>query len=393
MDGSRDFEFLERVFHKLSINFTWWVNRKDTEGNNVFEGGFLGLDNIGPFDRSEPLPGGLHLEQSDGTAWMAMYCLNMLEMSLVLAEHDPVYQDMATKFFEHFTYVASAMNAQGLWDEEDGFYYDVLHRGGGEVMPLRVRSIVGLVPLYATARLTPRMEARLPDFHERLRWFIQHRPEYTGVITTDEEGPHRGRRLLSVVNPDRLRRILGRMLDEDEFLSPYGIRSMSRYHADHPFRIELEGGTASVDYEPGEGTTAMYGGNSNWRGPIWFPMNYMLIGALLRFHHHLGRRFLVELPTGSGNLVNLEQVAFDLSRRLVHIFLPDVNGRRPVFGDSGRFQTDPAWRDALLFYEYFHGDTGRGLGASHQTGWTGLVGDLIVRMARTSARREASEPS
>ena len=387
MDGSNDFEFLERIFHKLSINFTWWVNRKDTEGNNLFEGGFLGLDNIGPFDRSEPLPGGEHLEQSDGTAWMAMYCLNMLEMSLVLAEHDPVYQDMATKFFEHFTYIASAMNARGLWDEEDGFYYDVLHEGGGQTIPLRARSIVGLVPLYATARLTPRTEARLPEFHERLRWFTQHHPEYTGVISTDEEGDHTGKRLLSVVDADRLKRILHRMLDEDEFLSPHGIRSVSRYHADHPLRIEFEGGTASMDYEPGEGTTGMYGGNSNWRGPIWFPVNYMLIGALLRFHHHLGPGFTVEHPTGSGRMVNLEQVAFDLSRRLTGIFLPDANGRRPLFGNSERFQTDPAWRDSLLFYEYFHGDDGRGLGASHQTGWTGLVADLIVRSGKASSRR------
>jgi hypothetical protein len=387
MDGSNDFEFLERIFHKLSINFTWWVNRKDTEGNNLFEGGFLGLDNIGPFDRSEPLPGGEHLEQSDGTAWMAMYCLNMLEMSLLLAEHDPVYQDMATKFFEHFTYIASAMNARGLWDEEDGFYYDVLHKGGGEAIPLRARSIVGLVPLFATARLTPRTEARLPEFHERLRWFTQHHPEYTGVISTDEEGAHTGKRLLSVVDADRLKRILHRMLDEDEFLSLHGIRSVSRYHADHPLRIEFEGGTASMDYEPGEGTTGMYGGNSNWRGPIWFPVNYMLIGALLRFHHHLGAGFTVEHPTGSGRMVNLEHVALDLSRRLTGIFLPDANGRRPLFGNSERFQTDPAWRDSLLFYEYFHGDDGRGLGASHQTGWTGLVADLIVRSGKASSRR------
>jgi hypothetical protein len=387
MDGSKDFEFLERIFHKLAINFTWWVNRKDTEDNNVFEGGFLGLDNIGPFDRSQPLPGGTVLEQSDGTAWMAMYCLNMLEMSLVLAEHDPVYQDMATKFFEHFTYIASAMNAKGLWDEEDGFYYDVLHKGGGEATPLRARSIVGLVPLYATARLTPETEARLPDFSERLRWFLTHHPEYAGVIATDEEGRHRGKRLLSIVNAERLKRILQRMLDESEFLSPYGIRSVSRYHADHPLQIDVGGATATMDYEPGEGTTAMYGGNSNWRGPIWFPVNYMLVGALLRFHHHLGRRFLVELPTGSGNMVTLEQVAFDLSRRLVSIFTPDGGGRRPVFGASKRFQGDPAWGDAILFYEYFHGDDGRGLGASHQTGWTGLVADLIARMGRAPARR------
>jgi mannosylglycerate hydrolase MGH1-like protein len=382
MDGARDFEFLERIFHKLCINFTWWVNRKDTEGNNVFEGGFLGLDNIGPFDRSQPLPGDVHLEQSDGTAWMAMYCLNMLEMSLVLAEHDPVYQDMATKFFEHFTYIASAMNEQGLWDEQDGFYYDVLHMGGGQVLPLRARSMVGLMPLCASARLTPRLEARLPDFSERLRWFIDHHPEYTGVISTDEEGPHGGRRLLSIVNAERLQRILHRMLDEDEFLSPYGIRSVSRYHADHPLRIELPGGAATMDYEPGEGTTGLYGGNSNWRGPIWFPVNYMLIGALLRFYHHLGKSFVVELPTGSGNRCTLQEVAAELSRRLVRIYTAGPDGKRPVFGESERFQTDPAWRDSLLFYEYFHGETGKGLGAAHQTGWTGLVADLIVRMGK-----------
>jgi hypothetical protein len=385
IDGSKDFEFLERIFHKLCINFTWWVNRKDTEGNNVFEGGFLGLDNIGPFDRSQQLPGGAHLEQSDGTAWMAMYCLNMLEMSLLLAEHDPVYQDMATKFFEHFTYIASAMNQRGLWDEGDGFYYDVLHLGGGEVMPLRARSMVGLMPLCASARLTPRMEARLPDFTERLRWFLDHHPEYTGVIATDDEGRQKGKRLLSIVNAERLRRILSRMLDENEFLSPYGIRSVSKYHADHPLHIELSGGTATMDYEPGEGATGLYGGNSNWRGPIWFPVNYMLVGALLRFHHHLGPRFTVELPSGSGKMCTLEEVAAELSRRLIRIFTLGPDGRRPVFGDSELFQNEPAWRDSLLFYEYFHGDTGRGLGASHQTGWTGLVADLIVRIGKAGA--------
>ena len=385
MDGSTDYEFLERIFHKLCINFTWWVNRKDTEGNNVFEGGFLGLDNIGPFDRSQPLPGGSHLEQSDGTAWMAMYCLNMLEMSLILAEHDAVYQDMATKFFEHFTYIASAMNRQGLWDEEDGFYYDVLHMGGGEVVPLRARSVVGLMPLCASARLTPDVEARLPDFAERLRWFVKHHPEYTTVIETDPEGTHAGERLLSIVGGERLKRILRRMLDPDEFLSPYGLRSVSRYHAEHPLRVDLPGGTATTDYEPGEGTSGLYGGNSNWRGPIWFPVNYLLIGALRRFHRHLGDGFRVEHPTGSGKQCSLGEVADDLTQRLTGIFALGPDGRRPVFGDSARLRDDPAWRDSLLFYEYFHGETGRGLGASHQTGWTGLVADLIIRMARARA--------
>jgi hypothetical protein len=382
MDGSKDYEFLERIFQKLLINFTWWVNRKDEEGNNVFEGGFLGLDNIGPFDRSQHLEAGLHLEQSDGTSWMAMYCLNLLEMSLILAEHDHAYEDMATKFFEHFTYIASAMNDRGLWDEEDGFYYDVIRGADGEATPLRARSMVGLMPLCASARLTPSMLERLPDFAERVRWFEKHHPELCHVIAVDEQGRHRGKQLLSIVSPERLTRILHRMLDESEFLSPYGIRSVSRYHAEHPLEQEVAGGVARMSYEPGEGLTGLYGGNSNWRGPVWFPVNYMLIGALMRFHHHLGRGFTVELPTASGNAVNLAEAAEDLSRRLMRIFLRGEDGRRPVFGDSDRFQNDPAWRDALQFFEYFHGDTGRGLGASHQTGWTGLVADLIARAGR-----------
>jgi hypothetical protein len=382
MDGSNDYAFLERIFHKLIINFTWWVNRKDEEGNNVFEGGFLGLDNIGPFDRSQHLTGGEHLEQSDGTSWMAMYCLNMLEMALVLAEHDPVYEDTATKFFEHFSYIASAMNDQGLWDEEDGFYYDVIRGSDGRITPLRARSMVGLTPLFATARLTPGMLKRLPDFTERLKWFVKHHPEFSAVMSVHESGDHRARRLLSIVSPERLRRILSRMLDENEFLSPFGIRSVSRFHLEHPLEVQVGDAVASMTYEPGEGLTGLYGGNSNWRGPVWFPVNYMLIGALMRFRHHVGPEYRVEVPTGSGRELALDEVATELSRRLASIFLLDGSGRRPVWGDSRRFQEDPAWRDALQFFEYFHGDTGRGLGASHQTGWTGLVADLLVRGGR-----------
>ena len=386
IDGSRDFEFLERVFHKLLLNFTWWVNRKDTEGNNVFEGGFLGLDNIGPFDRSAGLPPGGHLEQSDATAWMAMYCLNLLEMALILAHHDGTYQDLAVKFFEHFTYIASAMNSQGLWDEEDGFYYDVLHSADGRSLPLRARSMVGLIPLCATTTLGPETLGRLPEFGRRLRWFLANKPRYASVVAHDDLGDDRIARLLAIVSPERLGRILERVLDEDEFLSPHGLRALSRYHAEHPFEVDLGGAVSRVDYEPAESTSGLFGGNSNWRGPVWFPLNYLLIEALRRFDRYFRDDFLIEHPAGSGQKMTLWEVADELSTRLIGLFLDDEHGRRPSFGEANKFQTDPSWHRSLLFNEYFHGDTGAGLGASHQTGWTGLVADLIIHQATRKER-------
>ena len=373
-----DFAFLERVFHKLLLNFTWWVNRKDTEGLNVFEGGFLGLDNIGLFDRSRPLPVAGHLEQSDGTAWMAMYCLNLLEMALTLARHDPVYADVATKFFEHFTYVATAMSTQGLWDEEDGWFYDVVHLDDGSRVPARVCSMVGVVPLFAVTIVEPDVREALPGFAERMRWFIENKPQFTECAAHVDVPGQGGRRLLSIVGPDRLRRVLSRLLDPAELLSPFGLRSLSQRHREQPVMLDLGGEVSRIDYEPGESTTAMFGGNSNWRGPVWFPLNYLAIEALDRFHSYLGPEFTVEYPTGSGRQATLSQVADDLARRLISIFLPGPDGRRPVQGASGLLAGDPAWRDLVWFHEYFHGDTGAGLGASHQTGWTGLVADLIA---------------
>lgn len=386
IDGSRDFPFLERVFHKLMLNFTWWVNRKDAEGNNIFEGGFLGLDNIGPFDRSAALPAGGHLEQSDGTAWMATYCLNLLEMALILAQHDQTYEDLAVKFFEHFTLIASAMNEQGLWDEEDGFYYDVLHTVEGTYVPLRARSMVGLIPLCATTTLGPDTFTRLPQFAQRVRWFIAHKPRYASVVAHDDLGDDRIARLLSIASPERLERILERVLDPDEFLSPHGLRALSRHHLDRPFELELPDGVARVDYEPGESTSALFGGNSNWRGPIWFPVNYLLIESLRRFDRYLRDGLQVEHPVGSGRKMTLWEVADELSDRLIGLFLDDDRGRRPSFGSAEKLQTDPAWHGSLLFNEYFHGDTGAGLGASHQTGWTGLVADLIIHLATRKER-------
>src|SRR6266508_6422601 len=382
IDGSRDIGFLERIFHKLTLNFTWWVNRKDAEGNNIFEGGFLGLDNIGPFDRSQQLPGDVHLEQSDGTAWMAMFCLNMLEIALVLAAHDQAYEDMCTKFFEHFTYIATAMNDQGMWNENDAFYYDQLrHRDDGIVIPMRIRSMVGLIPLCATTTLGPDTLAKLPEFASRLKWFLAHRNEFARVVGTDDLGEQRIARLLSIVTPDRLVRILDVMLDEAEFLSPYGIRSVSRHHLEHPFELNLGEVVARVGYEPGVSTSGLYGGNSNWRGPVWFPLNYLIIESLRRFHRYLREDFTVEYPTGSGRHSTLGEIADDLSGRLVRLFLRDRKGRRPAFGRLEKFQTDPGWNERLLFFEYFHGDTGEGLGASHQTGWTALVADLILHLS------------
>jgi hypothetical protein len=382
IDGSDDYEFLERMFHKLLLNFTWWVNRKDAAGRNVFEGGFLGLDNIGPIDRSAQLPVAGRLEQSDATAWMAMYCLNMLEIALVLAEHDGSYEDMGTKFIEHFAYIAAAIHDQGLWNEEDGFYYDVLHVAEGDRLPLRVRSMVGLLPLCATTTLGEQTLARLPYFAGHFRWFCKHKPQWAANIDhRHRRGEHEGR-LLAIVDRDRLARVLHVMLDEAEFLSPFGLRALSARHRQEPFVLDLPGMRATVDYEPGESTTGLFGGNSNWRGPIWFPVNYLVVEALGRYARYFGDDFTAELPTGSGRTMTLSEVVDELSRRLVSIFLDDAHGRRPVFGGYERFQVDPAWHDNIPFHEYFHGDTGMGIGASHQTGWTGLVADLIRRRRR-----------
>jgi hypothetical protein len=381
MTGKGDFAFLERIFHKLMINFTWWVNRKDTAGNNIFQGGFLGLDNIGAFDRSEKLPGGVYMEQSDGTSWMAGYCLAMLMIALELAMEDPVYEDTAIKFWEHFLYIVNAMNrtidGEGVWHEEDGFYYDVLRISGRDPVIMRIRSVVGLVPLIAVDTLEPGLMERLPNFSRRIQWYLDNRPDLTQNIACFEGGGVKQRQLLAIVDEKRLKRILRFMLDENEFFSPYGIRSLSQYHRDHPFRLDAGGQERVVDYEPGESTNSLFGGNSNWRGPIWLPMNFILIEALQRYYHYYGDKVKVECPTGSGRLVNLNQVAIDISHRLTRLFTVGAEGRRPVHGRNPMFQNDPYWKDLVLFYEYFHGDSGAGLGASHQTGWTGLIAKLM----------------
>jgi hypothetical protein len=380
--GTGDRKFLQRVFHKLMLNFTWWVNRKDAEGKNIFQGGFLGLDNIGVFDRSAPLPTGGHIEQSDGTSWMAMYCLNMLAMALELAYEDPAYEDVASKFWEHFTQIAYAMNNRGddgvsLWDDVDGFFYDVLHVPNQGEFPMRTRSMVGLIPLYAVDTLEPELLKRLPHFKRRLDWFIANRPGYTqnqACMFTPGMGE---RRLMSIVDGEKLRRVLRYMLDENEFLSPYGIRAVSRYHKDHPYMLRLGSSEHRLEYEPGESSTGLFGGNSNWRGPIWFPVNFLIVESLQKFHHYFGADYKVECPTGSGNFLTLWEVAEEISRRLAGTFLRGANGLRPVHGTLDKFQHDPHWKDLILFYEYFHGDNGRGVGASHQTGWTGVVAKLL----------------
>jgi Glycosyl hydrolase family 63 C-terminal domain len=380
LTGKADYEFLEAAFHKLLMNFTWWVNRKDSQGNNIFEGGFLGLDNIGVFDRSKPLPTGGFIEQADGTAWMAMFCLVMLRIAFELTPHDAAYEDIASKFFEHFLYIASAMNRlgeHGLWDEQDGFYYDCLRMPDGQKVPMRLRSMVGLIPLFAVTTLDPAVLDKMPGFKRRMNWFIKHRPDLCGNIASITRHGVDQRILLSLVQPARLKRMLQVMLDESEFLSPHGIRSLSRCHKDRPFVLQVDGQEYRVEYEPAESTAGMFGGNSNWRGPVWFPVNYLMIESLQRFHYYFGDELLVEYPTGSGVLMNLSQVASELSRRLSRLFLRDKDGRRPVFGGAEKFQTDPHFRDHLLFYEFFHGDNGAGLGASHQTGWTALVAKLL----------------
>ncbi|MGH9157357.1 MAG: MGH1-like glycoside hydrolase domain-containing protein, partial [Acidimicrobiales bacterium] len=386
--GRKDYEFLERMFHKLLINFSWWVNRKDAQGSNIFEGGFLGLDNVGIFDRSAPLPAGTRLEQSDATSWMAMYCLNMLAMAAELAVHDRSYEDVATKFFEHFLAIAHAMNNIGpenisLWDDDDGFFYDVLACNGTQA-PIRIRSIVGLIPLFAVETLETSQFAGLPDFTARVRWFMKNRPDLCGNVFNLAVAGEQQRNLLAILGPERLRRVLTKMLDQSEFLSPHGIRSLSRFHADHPVCLELGGQAHRIDYQPAESSSGIFGGNSNWRGPVWFPINFLLVESLQRFHHYFGDSFRVEFPTGSGRLHTLDQVATELSRRLVSLFLPGPDGRRPADGrpsDAGRW-SGPRWRDHVSFYEYFHGDTGAGLGASHQTGWTALVAKLIRQSGR-----------
>jgi len=382
LKGKGDLEFLKRSFAKLMLNFSWWVNRKDRFGKNLFEGGFLGLDNIGVFDRSAALPTGGHLEQADGTAWVSLFCQNMLEISVELAAHDSFFEALATKFAEHFLWIARAMNhtgPDGMWDEEDGFYYDVLRLPDGTATRLKVRSMVGLLPLCATTVIEPWQRERVPRVTEVLRERLQHMPDLRDSIHPTGPG-HFGygeRGIAALVNPVRLRRILTRMLDEKEFLSPYGIRALSRYHAKHPYVFNVNGQEYRVNYLPAESDTGMFGGNSNWRGPIWMPVNALLIRALLSFYLYYGDNFKIECPTGSGNLMNLFEVAHEIANRLTRIFLQDQSGRRPVYGATAKFQTDPHWKDYILFYEYFHGDNGAGLGASHQTGWTGLVAKLI----------------
>ena len=375
--GTGDITWLQAAFQKLLLNFTWWVNRKDRSGKNVFEGGFLGLDNIGVFDRSAPLPDGGYLEQADGTAWMALFCLNMLSISMELAEEDPVYGHLAIKFAQHFLWIAAAMihvgDDTGMWDEEDGFFYDVFRTPDGRSQRLKVRSMVGLLPLCAVAVFKPDFPERFPDHAERFRRFVKARPELVAAIHDPRKPGCANRHLGSVLNEARLRRVLARMLDETEFLSPYGIRSVSRYHAEHPYMVSMGGRDYHVAYLPAESDSGMFGGNSNWRGPIWMPVNALIIRALLHYYAYYGDDFMIECPTGSGRRMNLYQVAEEISRRLASIFLRDENGRRPVYGGAEKFQRDPHWRDYLLFYEYFHGDNGAGLGASHQTGWTGVV--------------------
>ena len=388
--GHRDRLFLERVFQKLVLNFTWWVNRKDVSGRNLFGGGFLGLDNVGVFDRSKPLPGGGSLEQADGTSWMAFYCGTMLSVALELAAADPAYEDLASKFFEHYVAITDAMNGlggTGLWDEQDGFYYDQVLTGSHHV-PIRLRSLVGLIPLFSCELLDQEMIDRLPGFAKRMRWFLEHRTDLTQDITCMEcgSGEARPHRLLAIPSRDKLLRVLRYLLDENEFLSPFGIRSLSRVYLDRPYVFSLAGTTTTVGYLPGESNSAMFGGNSNWRGPVWFPVNYLLIEALQRYHHFYGDTLKVECPTGSGRTMHLGQVAEEIARRLVTLFLPDAAGRRPCHGGDLRFAEDPAWRNLVLFHEYFHAETGRGCGASHQTGWTALVTRCLEDLAASPRR-------
>jgi hypothetical protein len=383
VDHREDFEFVERIFQQLLMNFTWWVNRKDSAGDNVFQGGFLGLDNIGVFDRSAKFPPGVTLDQADGTAWMAMYCLNMLQLAAILTRQDPAYEDQAIKFFEHFLWIAHAMNSSsgprkiGLWDDEDGFYYDILRLPDGRAVRLKVRSIVGLISLCANSLFTPDILSGNRRFVERVTWFVRKHPELmSNIHVLGKPGPT-GNYLISLLTEDKLRHVLARMLDENEFLGPYGIRSLSRVYAEHPYVVSIQGNSFSIDYEPAESTIGAFGGNSNWRGPVWFPTNMLIVRALLNLYAYYGDTFKVECPTGSGKQLTLFEVSKEISKRLIRTFLRDQNGKRPVYGGTEKFQTDPYWKDNILFYEYFHGDNGAGLGASHQTGWTGLVAILL----------------
>ena len=381
--GKRDRSFLARAFQKLVINFTWWVNRKDVNGKHLFAGGFLGLDNIGLFDRSKPFPNGGHLEQADGTAWMAFYGATMLAMALELAHEDPTYEDIASKFFEHFVAITDAMNClggTGLWDEEDGFYYDQF-QSGGQTFKLKIRSIVGIIPLFAVEVLEEELLNERPGFRKRMEWFLNHRRDLARQISymekKSEDGSISPRRMLAIPSREKLQRVLRYVLDEDEFLSPYGVRAMSRVHAEQPYVCNIGGQEHRVEYSPAESTTNMFGGNSNWRGPIWFPVNYLLIEALERYHYYYGDSFKIECPTGSGQWMTLDQVAGEICRRMSSLFLPGSEGQRPCHGADRRYADDPHWKDLVLFYEYFHGDSGRGVGASHQTGWTALVTRML----------------
>ncbi len=394
-DDPGDLLFLERVFQKLLLNFTWWVNKKDSHGRNLFEGGFLGLDNIGCFNRDEPLPAGGYVCQSDGTSWMAMYSLNLMRIALELAQHNRAYEDMATKFFEHFLYIAQAMTDMGgkgvgLWDEQDSFYYDVLNLPDGATVPLRVRSMVGLMPLFAVETLEPELLANVPEFAKRMRWFLKHRPDMASLVSRWSVPGAGDRRLLSLLRGHRMKALLKRMLDPEEFLSDFGVRSVSRFHAKNPFAhwSPLLGKVLSVDYEPAESCSRLFGGNSNWRGPIWFPANFLIIESLQKFHHYYGDDFKVECPTGSGRFLTLEQIAAELTRRLAGIFLKNASGARQVNALYPKFQNDPNFRDYILFYEYFDGDTGRGVGACHQTGWTGTIAKLLQPRAGFPLRNE-----
>jgi hypothetical protein len=392
--GTGDIAFLETVFHKLLLNFTWWVNRKDQEGNNIFEGGFLGMDNIGLFDRSNTkLPNGAHLEQADGTSWMAAYCLSLMRIALELSMYNPIYQDMANKFFEHFLNIAAAMssignNSDGLWDNEDEFYYDTVRMPGDMSLRLKIRSMVGLIPLFAVEVIDDEILHKLPEFAQRLNWLLEKRPDLAALVSRWHEKGSGEKHLLSLLRGHRVKRILYRMLDETEFLSDHGIRSLSKFYGQRPYQLKTDGQVLTVQYTPAESTIDLFGGNSNWRGPIWMPTNFLIIEALQRFHHYYGDEFKIEYPTHSGQFKTLDEVSMELSKRLSRLFLRDERGRRAVFGDDEKLQTDPHFKDYILFFEYFDGDTGKGLGASHQTGWTGLVSKLLMPRREAKGARD-----